>query len=278
MIPNLGLNELQLLILIGMFYVLSSAQIFIAGITFNKRDKNCRKLTLIYNIFLAFHFILIASLVNSACHQWSPPSLGLWIISLNLNSLLWSNLFIAFFGILICLLRKQPSMIPEIVILILATPLGLNHLNNLCHPGLLLIIEASYFIFRCTSSLINELTHAKHHLSFTAPIDTIQTMPDGLAYFEPSKSIIFANDAMRSTLTHLGISTDYSTSAEILKEIESAGGTWISNQKKGTRCLLNGKTSKVIELQNEEAAMFSTHKSSNNDTAALLIKINVTKT
>lgn len=75
---SLGLTELQLLLLVGTFYLLSCVQVLNAALVLNQRGNKERVQRAIYEILLSLHLVLMAALSNSACHGWLPPPLWDW--------------------------------------------------------------------------------------------------------------------------------------------------------------------------------------------------------
>lgn len=71
---SLGLTELQLLLLVGTFYLLSCVQVLNAALVLNQRGNKERVQRAIYEILLSLHLVLMAALSNSACHGWLPLS------------------------------------------------------------------------------------------------------------------------------------------------------------------------------------------------------------
>lgn len=114
-------------------------------------------------------------------------------------------------------------------------------------------------------------------MSVTAPIQIIQAMPEGVAYLAPSQTPIISNDAMRTALSQLGISVDYSITEEILSALDKRKGTWLSQQDFFGSLHLPKSASKVIQLHDKTMALFSTQRDDANPRGLILTMLDITE-
>lgn len=145
---SLGLTELQLLLLVGTFYLLSCVQVLNAALVLNQRGNKERVQRAIYEILLSLHLVLMAALSNSACHGWLPPSLGLGFTCIELKTAMWINLLIGCFGIALVVQSKRLWMIPETLILLVSVPIGQPYFENTCYVAWFVVGDAAFFVFR----------------------------------------------------------------------------------------------------------------------------------
>lgn len=228
--PSLGLTESQLLLLVGTFYLLSCLQVLNAALVLNQRGDKKRARRALYEILLSLHLVLMAALANSACHGWLPPSLGLGLTSIELKTVMWINVLISCFGIALVVQTKQLWMIPETIILLASVLIGQPLFENTCSTAWFVVGDAAFFVFRSALFFMKSWEDSRCCMSVTAPIQIIQAMPEGVAYLAPSQTPIISNDAMRTALSQLGISVDYSITEEILSALDKRKGTWLSQQ------------------------------------------------
>lgn len=239
------LNVCQILCVLATFYVTACAQVVNIGLLFNSTRRENTPVNLAYEASLTIHLLLMGALVNSLGHGWKPLTLGLWIIFPPLEPLFWANAFIALFGTAICIARKKLVLIPDIAFALIMTPPAMTALES--QLGSLVILDAAFFAFRTGSSVAYRIIIAKHFLPNTALIDVMRELPEGIAYFLRGRHIAFANDAMRNTLSEFGISVDLSSADQVVKNIESASGTWLSDHAEGELPSLAAGARKVLE-------------------------------
>lgn len=275
--PSLGLTESQPLLLVGTFYLLSCLQVLNAALVLNQRGDKKRARRALYEILLSLHLVLMAALANSACHGWLPPSLGLGFTSIELKTVMWINVLISCFGIALVVQTKQLWMIPETIILLASVLIGQPLFENTCSTAWFVVGDAAFFVFRSALFFMKSWEDSRCCMSVTAPIQIIQAMPEGVAYLAPSQTPIISNDAMRTALSQLGISVDYSITEEILSALDKRKGTWLSQQDFFGSLHLPKSASKVIQLHDKTMALFSTQRDDANPRGLILTMLDITE-
>lgn len=275
--PSLGLTEPQLLLLVGTFYLLSCVQVLNAALVLNQRDDKTRVQRAVYEVLLSLHLVLMAALANSACHGWLPPSLGLWFTCIELKTAMWINALVSCFGIALVVQAKRLWMIPETLILLISAPIGQLLFENTCSTAWFVVGDAAFFVFRSGLFFMRSWKDSQRRIPVTAPIQIIQAMPEGVAYLAPSQTPIISNDAMRTALSQLGISVDYSITEEILSALDKRKGTWLSQQDFFGSLHLPKSASKVIQLHDKTMALFSTQRDDANPRGLILTMLDITE-
>lgn len=168
-------------------------------------------------------------------------------------------------------------MIPETIILLASVLIGQPLFENTCSTAWFVVGDAAFFVFRSALFFMKSWEDSRCCMSVTAPIQIIQAMPEGVAYLAPSQTPIISNDAMRTALSQLGISVDYSITEEILSALDKRKGTWLSQQDFFGSLHLPKSASKVIQLHDKTMALFSTQRDDANPRGLILTMLDITE-
>lgn len=247
MIPEYLVTKSQAFVLLIVFFLLSCAQIINVSLLYNRRKASGTSLNMAYELSLCIHLWLMGILVNSIYHGWHPLTCGLWVVCPPLEPLFWLNAPIAFIGLIIGIQQKKPGMLLEIAFVASAIPPIMTMLSN--YLSIYLILDASFFVLRTGSSIAYRRYTSKQFLSRTALIDAMQEMPEGIAVINHGHRLRFTNDTIRSMLTALNISIDFSTTDEIIKKIESMPGNWTISPAQTREPTLSAGAKKILRTQ-----------------------------
>ena len=195
-----------LIVTCGVAYLLTAGQTIHACLASMRRKGGPRWLGVWYEALLAVHLLFACAVSSSAMENQGVILLWLHPILLGLESLLWANALAAVLGGVLAVRLRRPWMLGEVALLALCTPPAIEALGE--GSSLLLIADVSLFAARVPATLALDVRESRTSVSRLSLIDALDALPEGVMWTNEGYEVLFMNDAMRATLTRLGLSTD----------------------------------------------------------------------
>ena len=110
-------------------------------------------------------------------------------------------------------------MAAEVALLACCTPPVIAAMGE--GSSLLLIADVSFFAARVFSSLALDVRDSKTSVSRLSLVDALDALPEGVMWVSERGEVLFMNDAMRGSLTSLGLATDLADARGLWGRLES---------------------------------------------------------
>lgn len=217
---DLRLVVAQLLFLA--FYLLMSAQVLHVFSLFWHRNARPRGSVIAYEVLLDAHLMLMCLLMREVMGHDGSFDLLLGPISLPLLPLLWLNVIAFVLGLFLCARRHRPSMLPELAVLLLSSPPLVETLHSTW--AYIVIADAGFFLFRITRELALDAYGRRQRLSRLSTLEAIDALPEGILCADASGHVLLMNEAMRSSLTALGLPGDFVDASSVWQTLRQRAG------------------------------------------------------
>lgn len=251
---SFGLVPAQALVLVGLLYVTSCVQALSALMAANQRAGSLPAFHTAYELLLAAHLAIMAMLANSVAHAWEPAEAVFWFFGVPIEALLWVNAGIACMGLVACIRTRRAAMAFELCVLLSTTP-PLAHLLGDAFSAVL-IVDAAFFLARTGFVAVSRICCAGRQTPWTAPIEAIQAMPEGIAFSRLNQAPLIVNAAMRSFVKQLGFSVDLLSMHETLDALKRQG-TPLAIPGTASDRGMPEKVPRLVELPDGRACLFA---------------------
>jgi signal transduction histidine kinase len=111
------------------------------------------------------------------------------------------------------------SALAEVALLACCTPVAIGAMGQ--GSQALLAVDASYFAARVAATLAFDLHDSKTSVSRLSIVDALDALPEGVMWVSERGEVLFMNDAMRGSLTSLGLATDLADARGLWGRLES---------------------------------------------------------
>lgn len=200
------LNVAVLIFLVITFYLLAVCQSLHVSFLVLRRDVRPVWLFVLYEIALFVHLALSVVVVQSVLRGIGQPYWHIWSFSIPLESLLWINFFVFLFGAVLGIVFRRPTMAAHVLVVLFSSPPLLWVIGDFW--WVVLIVDASLFLFRGIATLAYDLRRQSVSLSRISLIEALNALPEGLLYADDAGRALLMNDSMRAILIQLGLPTD----------------------------------------------------------------------
>ena len=206
--------NLLVIVLLGITILQLLHSLFLTAKTTQKSSR----LVILYEFLLALYLFIACNAAMSALQGHGQVFLRFKPYAILLEPFLWLNFAIAIVGM--CAYRKKGFLAhtPEFITLVLSTPPVIAKVGGF--TGYLLIICASYFLFRTLSNLMIDLKLRAAEPTFLPLVESLDKLPEGIAWTTTDYQMLYMNDAMRSCLMKLSFATDLSDTADLWRKLE----------------------------------------------------------
>ncbi len=208
-----------LMVICGLSYLLAAGQTIHACYGSVRHDGRFRWLRVWYEVMLAIHLLFVCAVSNSALENQGAILLWLHPVHLGVESLLWANALTAVLGGVCAIHLRRPWMAAEVALLACCTPPVIAAMGE--GSSLLLIADVSFFAARVFSSLALDVRDSKTSVSRLSLVDALDALPEGVMWVSERGEVLFMNDAMRGSLTSLGLATDLADARGLWGRLES---------------------------------------------------------
>ena len=183
-----------------------------------KTTRKSARLVILYEFLLVLYLFIACSAAMSALQGHGQVFLRFKPYAILLEPFLWLNFAIAILGM--CAYRKKGFLAhtPEFITLVLSTPPVIAKVGGF--TGYLLIVCSSYFLFRTLSNLMIDLKLRAAEPTFLSLVESLDKLPEGIAWTTTDYQMLYMNDAMRSCLMKLGFATDLSDTTDLWGKLE----------------------------------------------------------
>ena len=195
-----------LLVICGVSYLLTAGKTIHACFASVRQDGRPHWLCVWYEAMLAVHLLFVCTVSNSVMENQGIVLLWLHPVLLRVEPLLWANVLIATLGGVCAFRLRRPWMAAESVLLACCTPPVIDAMGE--GSSLLLIVDVSFFAARVLATLALDIRNSKTSVSRLSVIDALDALPEGVMWMNERREVLFMNDAMRASLTRLGLSTN----------------------------------------------------------------------
>lgn len=195
-----------LLVICGVSCLLTAGQTIHACFASVRQDGRPHWLCVWYEAMLAVHLLFVCTVSNSVMENQGIVLLWLHPVLLRVEPLLWANVLIATLGGVCAFRLRRPWMAAESVLLACCTPPVIDAMGE--GSSLLLIVDVSFFAARVLATLALDIRNSKTSVSRLSVIDALDALHEGVMWVSERGEVLFMNDAMRGSLTRLGLSTD----------------------------------------------------------------------
>ncbi len=207
-----------LLVICGVSYLLTAGQTIHACFASVRQDGRPHWLCVWYEAMLAVHLLFVCTVSNSVMENQGIVLLWLHPVLLRVEPLLWANVLTATLGGVCAFRLRRPWMAAESVLLACCTPPVIDAMGE--GSSLLLIVDVSFFTARVPATLALDIRDSKTSVSRLSVIDALDALPEGVMWMNERCEVLFMNDAMRASLTRLGLSTDLADAHGLWERLE----------------------------------------------------------
>lgn len=206
--------DLLVIVLLGITILQLLHSLFLTA----KTTRKSSRLVILYEFLLVLYLFIACSAAMSALQGHGQVFLRLKPYAILLEPFLWLNFAIAIVGM--CAYRKKGFLAhtPEFITLVLSTPPVIAKVGGF--TGYLLIVCSSYFLFRTLSNLMIDLKLRTVEPTFLSLVESLDKLPEGIAWTTVDYQMLYMNDAMRSCLMKLGFATDLSDTTDLWRKLE----------------------------------------------------------
>ncbi len=208
-----------LMVICGISYLLTAGQTVHACYASVQQDGRLRWLRVWYEVMLAIHLLFVCAVSNSALENQGAILLWLHPMLLGVEVLLWANALTAVLGGVCAIRLRRPWMAAEVALLVCCTPPVIAAMGE--GSSLLLIADVSFFAARVLASLALDVRDSKTSVSRLSLVDALDALPEGVMWVSERGEVLFMNDAMRGSLTSLGLATDLADARGLWGRLES---------------------------------------------------------
>lgn len=201
-----AMRSSALMLICVLFYLLSAGQTIHACFTTMQRGAALRRLGIAYEVALVVHLVLACAVANSAMENQGVFILWLHPVVLPVVPLLWANAVAAVMGGIRAVRLHRWSALAEVALLACCTPVAIGAMGQ--GSQALLAVDASYYAARVAATLAFDLHDSKTSVSRLSIVDALDALPEGVMWVSERGEVLFMNDAMRGSLTSLGLATD----------------------------------------------------------------------
>lgn len=191
-----------LLALLSVFFLAAFTQAVHALFIATRREVSPARVIFAYEMLIDVHLVLACCTANSASRGFVVLLAQFRPYAFPLDALLWVNLAIAVFGLVLAIAKRRPVMTLEIVLIALCTPPIISLLGDNC--VYLFILDAAFFLFRTSAGLVLDIRHVSDSITQLSLIGALDNLPEGLVWANGNGRIQYMNDAMRADLASLG--------------------------------------------------------------------------
>ncbi len=207
------------MVICGISYLLTAGQTVHACYASVQQDGRFRWLRVWYEVMLAIHLLFVCAVSNSALENQGAILLWLHPVLLGVEVLLWANALTAVLGGVCAIRLRRPWMAAEVALLACCTPPVIAAMGE--GSSLLLIADVSFFAARVLASLALDVRDSKTSVSRLSLVDALDALPEGVMWVSERGEVLFMNDAMRGSLTSLGLATDLADARGLWGRLES---------------------------------------------------------
>lgn len=206
--------NLLVIVLLGITILQLLHSLFLTAKTTQKSSR----LVILYEFLLALYLFIACSAAMSALQGHGQVFLRFKPYAILLEPFLWLNFAIAIVGMYAYRRKGFLAHTPEFITLVLSTPPVIAKVGGF--TGYLLIVCSSYFLFRTLSNLMIDLKLRAAEPTFLSLVESLDKLPEGIAWTTTDYQMLYMNDAMRSCLMKLGFATDLSNTADLWRKLE----------------------------------------------------------
>lgn len=214
-----AMRSSALMLICVLFFLLSAGQTIHACFTTMQRGAALRRLGIAYEVALVVHLVLACAVANSAMENQGVFILWLHPVVLPVVPLLWANAVAAVMGGIRAVRLHRWSALAEVALLACCTPVAIGAMGQ--GSQALLAVDASYFAARVAATLAFDLHDSKTSVSRLSIVDALDALPEGVMWVSERGEVLFMNDAMRGSLTSLGLATDLADARGLWGRLES---------------------------------------------------------
>jgi signal transduction histidine kinase len=208
-----------LIAICGVTYLLAAGQSVHACFASTRRGGGPRRLRVWYEAMVSVHLLLACAVSSSAMENQGVILLWLHPVVLRVESLLWANALAAALGGALAVRLRRPWMAAEVALIACCTPPVVEALGE--GSSLLLIADASLFAARVPATLALDVRESRASVSRLSLVDALDALPEGVMWTNEDYDVLFMNDAMRASLTSLGLSTDLADARGLWERLEA---------------------------------------------------------
>lgn len=183
-----------------------------------KTTQKSSRLVILYEFLLVLYLFIACSAAMSALQGHGHVFLRFKPYAILLEPFLWLNFAIAIMGMYAYRKKGFLAHTPEFIALVLSMPPVIAKAGGF--TGYLLIVSSSYFLFRTLSNLMIDLKLRASEPTFLSLVESLDKLPEGIAWTTTDYQMLYMNDAMRSCLMKLGFGTDLSDTSDLWRKLE----------------------------------------------------------
>lgn len=208
--------------LCAVFYLVSAGQTIHACFMATRGRRGESTLNLCLEVAVVIHLVLGCATANSAMENYGVIVFLAYPFILHVELLLWANALAAALALAVAWKDGRPAAIADAVVLACCTPPAIDALGS--GAAALFVIDASYFTARTVALLAFDARAKATMVTRLSIVDALDTLPEGVLWLGPGGGVMFMNDAMRATLTSLGLATDLADARGLWDELAQRAG------------------------------------------------------
>lgn len=220
----------------------------------SRRSSYNRKVICTYEASLVVHLVVSAVIMFAASGSYLVAPLP--VIAEAASMLLWANVAIAAYGVVLMVHYRRPVMMVELLLVAAATP------PAVCVMGpawtAVPVADAAFFLFRSIAALLMDVRNRQEDITAFSTIETINVIPVGILYLDPKGRPLLMNRCMRKNLVELHMPTDLHDMSGTWNGLRKLSAQMPESSKNRVRIDLDrfGEARAVVEVSPSEIRLF----------------------
>lgn len=220
----------------------------------SRRSPYNRKVICTYEAGLVVHLVVSAVIMFAASGSYLVAPLP--VIAEAAGVLLWANVAIAAYGVVLMVHYRRPVMMVELLLVAAATPPVVCVMGPVwaAVPG----ADAAFFLFRSIAALLMDVRNRQEDITAFSTIETINVIPVGILYLDPKGRPLLMNRCMRKNLVELHMPTDLHDMSGTWNGLRKLSAQMPESSKNRVRIDLDrfGEARAVVEVSPSEIRLF----------------------
>lgn len=244
----------QIVALDVVFALAACLQIIHVPLIASRRSSYNRKVICTYEASLVVHLVVSAVIMFAASGSYLVAPLP--VIAEAASMLLWANVAIAAYGVVLMVHYRRPVMMVELLLVAAATP------PAVCVMGpawtAVPVADAAFFLFRSIAALLMDVRNRQEDITAFSTIETINVIPVGILYLDPKGRPLLMNRCMRKNLVELHMPTDLHDMSGTWNGLRKLSAQMPESSKNRVRIDLDrfGEARAVVEVSPSEIRLF----------------------